>query len=132
MTKSQGVPAQIFGEFFRQKRLSLGLTLRAFCERYGYDPGNISRLERNILPPTLSDEKLAGYASALKIERDSEEWVKFYDLAHTARGSIPTDLKDNPEVIFFLPAFFRTVRGKKLDKEKVQKLLKLLNNRDEK
>ncbi|PJE67703.1 hypothetical protein COU95_00910 [Candidatus Shapirobacteria bacterium CG10_big_fil_rev_8_21_14_0_10_40_9] len=126
MTKSQVSTSTTFGEFFRQKRLSLGLTLRAFCERYGYDPGNISRLERNILLPTLSDEKLAGYASALKIERDSEEWVVFHDLAHAAKGKIPSDLRNDDEIAKMLPAFFRTMRNKKIDKEKLEKLIELL------
>lgn len=127
MAKSQASTAQTFGDFFRSKRIALGLTLRSFCERYNYDPGNISRLERNILPPTLNDEKIAGYAAALKIKRDSEEWVKFYDLAHAAKGKIPTDLKNNERISEFLPAFFRTMRNKKLDRKKLKKLLRLLN-----
>src|SRR3989344_2399270 len=114
--------AQNFGDFFRSKRISLGLTLRIFCERFGYDPGNISRLERNILPPTLDDEKLSGYAVALQIKRDSQEWVLFHDLAYTAKNSIPKDLRSDNQN--FLPAFFRTVRNKKMDKQKLQELIK--------
>lgn len=126
MTKSQGVSAQNFGNFFREKRVASGLTLRNFCERYGYDPGNISRLERNILSPSVDDEKLAGYASALKIQRDSEEWVFFHDLAHAAKGKIPSDIKKDEDVVGILPAFFRTMRNKKIDKEKLEKLIQLL------
>lgn len=126
MNKSQVPTAQNFGEFFRSKRMTLSLTLRAFCERYGYDPGNISRLERNILSPTLDDEKLAGYAAALKIPRDSEEWVMLCDLAHTAKGQIPEDVKSDKDATNLLPAFFRTMRNKKLNKNKLEKLIKLL------
>jgi len=126
MDKSQARVPQNFGDFFRAKRIALGLTLRAFCERYNYDPGNISRLERNILSPTLDDEKLTGYAAALKIPRDSEEWVLFYDLAHAAKGQVPKDLAQNKEVAHLLPAFFRTMRNKKLDKNKLKKLTELL------
>lgn len=118
---------QNFGEFFRLKRIELGLTLRAFCLRYNYDPGNISRLERNILSPTLDNDKLAALATALQIKRDSQEWVLFHDLAHTAKGQIPEDIKNNQEVNNFLPAFFRTMRNKKLSKDKLQKLIELLN-----
>lgn len=126
MNKSQAPSAKNFGEFFRSKRIGLNLTLRAFCERYEYDPGNISRLERNVLSPTLDDEKLAGYAAALKISRDSEEWVMFCDLAHTAKGKIPEDLKSDKDTANLLPAFFRTMRNKKLDKNKLEKLVELL------
>jgi transcriptional regulator with XRE-family HTH domain len=126
VNKSPTPAAQNFGEFFRSKRIALGLTLRTFCERYGYDPGNISRLERNILPPSLDDEKLTGYAMALQIKQDSQEWVLFHDLAYTAKHSIPKDLRNDN--IDFLPAFFRTIRNKKMDKNKLQELIEFLNN----
>ena len=126
MNKIKDPFIQNFGYFFRAKRLELGFSLRACCERYGYDPGNISRLERNILPPTLDDEKLAGYAAALKIKRDTEDWTKFHDLAHTAKGQIPTDIKNQENINDLLPAFFRTMRNKKLDRKKFEQLIKLL------
>ena len=117
-----------FGEYFRQKRVEAGFTLRKFCEMYQFDPGNISRLERNILSPTLDEEKLAGYAIALKIKRDSEEWVTFFDLANMAKGKIPVDVMNNPNMLTMLPAFYRTARGKKLSKDKIKQLVELLNN----
>lgn len=127
MNKSQDPALTTFGEFFREKRISLGLTLRAFCERYHYDPGNISKLERNILSPSIDESKLEGYALALKIARDSADWTLFFDLAHTAKGTIPTDIKNNPYIISILPGFYRTVRGEKLDKEKVNQLIDLIH-----
>jgi len=128
MAKSQAPRTQTFGEFFRQKRVSLGFTLRSFCERYDYDPGNISRLERNILSPSIDKEKLAGYAVALKIPKDSEELTIFFDLAHAAKGKIPEDIIKSPHMLSILPAFYRTARGEKLDKDKIKQLIKLLNN----
>lgn len=121
-----------FGEFFRQKRISLEFTLRSFCERYNYDPGNISRLERDILSPSVDQQKLEGYASALKIPRDSEDWTTFFDLAHTAKGKIPEDIRNDPKVLSILPAFYRTARGEKLDKKKIDQLIKLLNENNKK
>lgn len=117
---------QNFGKFFRLKRIELGLTLRAFCLRYNYDPGNISRLERNILSPSLDNDKLAALATALQIKRDSQEWVLFHDLAHAAKGQIPEDIKNNPDVSQYLPLLFRTIRGKKLSKDKLKSLIQLL------
>lgn len=132
MEKSQVQKPQTFGEFFREKRISLGFTLRSFCERYDYDPGNISRLERDILSPSVDQQKLEGYASALKITRDSEDWSTFFDLAHTAKGKIPEDIRNDPKVLSILPAFYRTARGEKLDKKKIDQLIKLLNENNKK
>ena len=128
MTKSQDTPIQTFGEVFRQKRIALGFTLRSFCERYSYDPGNISRLERNILSPSIDKEKLAGYATALKIPRDSEEWTIFFDLAHAAKGRVPEDILSSRQAPRFLPLLFRTARGQRLSKKKLQELVNVINN----
>lgn len=128
MIKSQASTFQSFGELFRQKRVALGFTLRSFCERYSYDPGNISRLERNIVLPSIDKEKLAGYATALKIPRDSEEWTIFFDLAHAAKGRVPEDILSSRRAPRFLPLLFRTARGQRLSKKKLQKLVNLINN----
>ncbi len=127
MEKKQEALMQTFGEFFRRKRIALGFTLRSFCERYSYDPGNISRLERNILSPSIDTEKLAGYAVALKIPRDSEDWTTFFDLAHAAKGKVPTDILQQPNSIKYLPLLFRTARGQRLSKKKLQELVNLIN-----
>lgn len=128
MNKKQEALILTFGEFFRRKRIALGLTLRSFCERYSYDPGNISRLERNILSPSIDTEKLAGYATALKILRDGEDWTTFFDLAHTAKGQLPKDILSNKKAPMFLPLLFRTARGQRLTKKKLQELVNLINN----
>ena len=57
-----------FGAFFRAKRKALGLTLREFCRRNGFDPGNVSRLERGLVPPPQARQLLESYAKALKLE----------------------------------------------------------------
>lgn len=128
MTKRQASTILTFGELFRQKRIALGFTLRSFCERYSYDPGNISRLERNILSPSVDRQKLEGYATALKITRDSEEWTIFFDLAHAAKGRVPKDILSREKAPKFLPLLFRTARGQRLSKRKLQELVDLINN----
>lgn len=128
MRKNQDTTIQAFGEFFRQKRISLGFTLRSFCERYNYDPGNISRLERNILSPSIDKQKLEGYAAALKISRESEQWVNFFDLAHMAKGKVPEDILADKKSIKYLPLLFRTARGQRLSKKKLQELVNLIND----
>ena len=129
MKKNQDrVKLVTFGEFFRQRRIALGFTLRSFCKTYQLDPGNVSRLERNIISPSVDEEKLSAYATALKIPRESSEWVTFFDLAHTAKGKIPTDIKNDPQILSMLPAFYRTARGEKLNKKKIKELISLLTS----
>jgi len=121
------ITATTFGNFFRQRRISLGLTLRTFSNKFAYDPGNISRLERNIFSPSLDNDKLKGLAKALQIEESSLDWVTFFDLAHTSKGRIPNDIVSNVNTSQYLPLLFRTVRGKKLSRKKLQEVIKLIN-----
>src|SRR5476651_2535834 len=78
-----------FGAFFRSKRKAIGLTLREFCRRNGFDPGNVSRLERGVAAPPQMQEGLESYAKALKIERGKDEWKTFLELAAAETGRIP-------------------------------------------
>ncbi len=129
MKKSQDQAKSVtFGEYFRQRRIALGFTLRSFCKTYQLDPGNVSRLERDIIPPTVDEEKLAGYATALKIAKGSPDWITFFDLANTAKGRIPKDILNEKDAMKYLPLVFRTARGKKLTKKKLQELIKLINS----
>lgn len=112
-----------FGEFFKEKRIALGKTLRQFCLDHTLDPGNISKIERGKLRPPASEEKLKEYARYLKIEIGSKKWHTFKDLASVGAGRIPEDLKDK-ELLARLPVFFRTLRDKKFSKEELNELIK--------
>lgn len=123
------VKNETFGDFFKSKRISLGLSLRSFCEKNHFDPGNISRMERGLLSPTVEEKKLIVYAEALKISEKSSEWAKFFDLANIAKGTIPSDIREDLNLMSIMPAFYRTVRGEKFDKDKLEKLFELLNTK---
>lgn len=129
MGKSQASSVQSFSEFFRQKRVDAGFTLRSFCERFGVDPAYISRIERGILPPPEDKTKLRGFAKALGLEEESEEWVNFFDLAFISKGKVPTDILQQPNSLKYLPLLFRTARGQRLSKKKLQELVNLLNSK---
>ena len=64
-----------FSEFFKEKRMALGLTLRQFCQKNGLDPGNISKLERGVLAAPHAEEKLGEYAKILKLKKRTEKWI---------------------------------------------------------
>ncbi|MDW7762059.1 MAG: helix-turn-helix transcriptional regulator [Acidobacteriota bacterium] len=116
----------LFGEFFKQKRIEKGYTLREFCRMFNLDPGNISKLERGLLPPPESREKLDEYASRLGLETGTTDWYQFFDLAAASRGRIPKEFLNDEEVIKSLPVIFRTFRNKKMTEKAVAELVEKL------
>ncbi|MBI3326549.1 MAG: helix-turn-helix domain-containing protein [Nitrospinae bacterium] len=99
-----------FGEFFHARRIGTGSTLRQFCLEHGLDPGNISKLERGLLRPPKSPEKLGYYARLLQLTPGTPEWQKFFDLAAAERGKIPEELMEDEHIVRTLPLLFRTLR----------------------
>ena len=67
-----------FGEFFKEKRIALKKTLRQFCAENKLDPGNISRLERGLMPPPQGSDKLVEYARYLQIKKGSDDWYQIF------------------------------------------------------
>jgi transcriptional regulator with XRE-family HTH domain len=112
-----------FGEYFKAKRIEKGFTLREFCKKYRLDPGNISKLERGLLSPPASREKLEEYATFLGLKKGSDEWLEFFDRAAASRGELPKDFLDDDEVLKALPVIFRTIRGKKVSGEMLNELI---------
>src|SRR3972149_2273426 len=117
---------KLFGEFFKTKRIALGKTLRTFCIENQLDPGNISKLERGILPPPVTSEKLEHYADCLQIVQGSDNWYTFFDLAHACAGRIPDEFRSDENILSKLPIVFRTLRGQKLTKDQLEALAKEL------
>ena len=111
-----------FGVFFRKMRAKKRLSLREFCLANGFDPGNISRLERGILPPPESDDRLEVYAKTLGIKKGSDDWLIFFDLAAAERGRLPKDILKDQELVKKLPVLFRTLRGQRVDDKALDEL----------
>lgn len=127
MRKNQDTITQNFGDFFREKRVQAGFTLRSYCARFGLDPAYISRVERGLLTPPEDKEKLEGLAKALGIKEGSTDWVSFFDLAYLSKGKVPQDILDHKKSAQYLPLLFRTARGERLSKKKVEELVYLIN-----
>jgi len=113
-----------FGEFFKAKRQSLGVTLREFCLKHKLDPGNLSRMERGLLAPPQDREVLEKYAKALEIKSGGDDWYTFFDLAAAANGRLPDELLEDQEVVAKLPLVFKTLRGKQLTEQQLSGLVK--------
>jgi transcriptional regulator with XRE-family HTH domain len=121
----------IFGDFFKKKRLGLGKTLRQFCLEHDLDPGNISKLERGILPPPASSAKLAHYAKCLNIKEGTDDWLEFFDIARAEAGRIPDEILANKELVSRLPLVFRTLKGQKLTGDQLEKFARALEKFNE-
>ncbi len=115
-----------FGEFFKRKRMELGLTLREFCRKNGFDAGNISRIERGVARAPQGADLRAKYAAALGIKEGTDDWLNFFDLAAADLGEIPEDLQDDEKLLKSLPLLFRTVRDSDLSEEELKKLIEAL------
>ena len=116
----------VFGEYFKKRRLAIGKTLRQFCLENGLDAGNVSKIERGILPPPQSREKLERYAQYLGIKEGSDEWLEFFDIARADVGRIPEEILANKDLMAHLPLVFRTLKGQKLTGEQLEKLAREL------
>ena len=112
-----------FGEYFKSLRLHLGLTLRDFCLQNDFDSGNVSKLERGVFLPPQDDQKIRVYARALGLREGSAEWIEFFDRAAAEGGRLPEDIRNDSSVIQRLPAFFRTLRDKKLSEDDLERLI---------
>lgn len=115
-----------FGEFIKERRLALGLSLREFCLRNGHDASNWSKIERGVATPPADDNKLTEWATQLGIEQYSADWYEFFDLAAVKRGALPSSILSNEELVAKLPLFFRTLRGQKPTEQEVRNVIELI------
>lgn len=118
-----------FGEFIKEKRLAIDLSLRKFCELAELDPSNWSKVERGVLQLALDHPKLEAMASILKLNEGDAEWIKFFDLAAVAKKRIPDYVYKDQEVLDALPIFFRTASKEKPTDEELDKLINLIKHR---
>jgi transcriptional regulator with XRE-family HTH domain len=118
-----------FGEFFKARRQALGLTLREFCLKHKFDPGNLSRMERGQLAPPQHREVLERYTKALDLTSGSDDWYTFLDLAAAAKGRLPDELLEDEEVVAKLPLVFKTLRSKPLTERRLSELVKAIRGK---
>lgn len=115
-----------FSEKFRELRLRLGMSLRAFCAKHGLDPSNISKLERGLVSAPQKQEILQRYAACLEIKEGSDDWYQFFDLAAAEKGRIPQDIRSDEDLLKKVPILFRAARGQEVSKADVEALLEKL------
>ena len=60
------------------------------------------------------------YAKALGIEKGSDDWFTFSDLAAACAGRLPQDIASNNELLQALPLIFRTARTTKMNEKELR------------
>lgn len=116
-----------FGEYFRKRRELAGISLRKFCEQSGFDPGNISKLERGLLPAPQSEEKIKEYARALGLKQNSDEFKTFFDLALASSKQFQVRNITKADVLSKLPELFRYIDSKTMTAEKLESVIAFLS-----
>jgi hypothetical protein len=104
--------------------------LREFCLAADYDPSNWSKIERGILSPPQESETLRRIATVLELREDSDEWTDLHSFAAIEAGKIPEHILNDEEMLKQLPIFFRTLNGKKPERDQLIKLAEILKKRE--
>jgi transcriptional regulator with XRE-family HTH domain len=112
-----------FARLLKQQRLAKGLTLREFSRRTGYDVGNLSKMERGILPPP-PQITVKKWAQVLALAEGSDEYEEFMAEAVLARQDVSTYFKKDLREA--LPVLLRSEKSRKLTPEEFQCLVQTL------
>ena len=119
-------PNPMFGTFIKDLRAGRQLTLREFCLRHDHDPGNWSKLERELIPPPHDEQTLRAWAKHLGLKPNTDDWHKFFDYAAVAAGRIPARILADKTLAAQLPALFRALSGQKPSPEDTERLLAII------
>jgi transcriptional regulator with XRE-family HTH domain len=115
-----------FGEHIRKKREELRLPLRRFCVENGFDPSNVSKIERGILPPPTDPDMIARFARAIGLRPNTKEWTYLHDLAAVSAGRLPSDVAEDDALVAKLPILLRELHSKKSKEAQLEAIKKIL------
>ena len=117
-----------WGEFVREKRLSLGYGLRRFAELVGMLPSNYNHMEKGRMSPPQSKAKLDEIAEALGIQEGSDEYHRLMDLAVEGKDKLPADVASYAKEVELVPTLLRTLNNRKMSEAELVGLVRELND----
>ena len=117
-----------FGKILYDLRIKKEITLREMCRKVNYDPSNFSKIERGKIAPPSDKKTLELWARTLGLKKDSKEFEDFIYQANVAQGIIPFEIMEEKELVAALPAFFRTLKNRKPNKEEIDNMINLIKN----
>ena len=110
-----------FGDKLKELRIQKRLTLRDCAAILAVDASNWSKFERSITPAPKDISVLESWAEFFQLA--GEDKITFFDLAAMSRRQLPDDIADDARVMQALPAFFRAVRDKELEGDKLKEFI---------
>ena len=121
------MPTTTFGQFLKEKRLALELSLREFARQVGMQPSNYCNVEADVLPPPPA-ETLEKLARALGLKKGTSDYETFHDLAAEGRDEIPADVQRIVKENELIPAMLRTVEYEQLSKTQLRGIIEDLRS----
>jgi transcriptional regulator with XRE-family HTH domain len=116
-----------FGNYLKELRLKAGFGLRKFANLIEMPASNLSAIEHG--RRTIPKEKLFLAAEVLGLESGTDEWDYLFDLSSQA-DQLPADVEQIANR-GFIPALLRTIDNKQLTEADIEKLIKEIQNKDE-
>ena len=115
-----------FGEYVKQRREHLNLTMRAFADAVKISPAYLCDIENgNRKPPEKFLEK---FAEVLQIT-DTEELNHFYDLAGVGKNGQHSDINSYIDGLPSARMALRTAKDHNFTDEDWQKLIEIIRNK---
>src|SRR3972149_4183237 len=95
----RGENAVHFGEWVRNRRAELRLSLRKFAEETRLDPGNLSKYERGVLPPPQDPDTLERMAAILKLNFRRFRRLERSPLSRAPSDERPVGPREDPKLL---------------------------------
>ncbi len=118
-----GQTKDTFGKYLKQLRLTAGYGLRRFAALIEMKASNLCDIEHD--RRSMPKEYVEPVAEAMGLAKGTQEWNKFFDLAHEA-DSLPADVQ---RIVRrnFVPALLRTIDNVQLSDNDIKKLIDEIN-----
>ncbi len=115
-----------FGEYVKQRRESLKMTMRDFADKVKISPAYLCDIEKgNRKPP---EKFLDKFAEVLQIT-DAEELNAFYDSAGVSKNGQHTDINSYIETLPSARMALRTAKDKRYTDEDWMKLVEIIKQK---
>ena len=116
-----------FGEYIKQRREAMGLTMRVFAEKIGISPAYLCDIEKgNRKAP---ERFLTAFADALGIT-NPDELNAFYDLAGISKNGQHSDINGYMESVPSARVALRAAKDHNLTNEDWEELIRIIKQKN--